>query len=331
VTVVDLDVLDDDDLFDTPGEVYDPFSAETALGIERDRWDRPLIKPDPALRRRVERYADRYADLREGLDASNGWPDGKVERWQMADGRRPYARISSLAGGIDPAFGLGIWYRRHVALSLARRADLRELLATMTYADGKAIDEVCKEALIRAKDDKTDPERTLTAAHRGTTFHRATDPALGIIYGPTLKDYEVAAKEMEEALAESDLEIIDTERFVVCDPLRAAGTYDHLVRDLRTGAVHVLDKKTGKLQWVSHIVQVEGYTLSKHYDARTGRRTPLHADMDPHLGFIAATDLTTGKCKIFEMDLDGSYVSAAVDVWEKNKADAVKAKVRARN
>ena len=165
--MADLDLIDDDDILDTPGEsFFDPYAQETAWGIDRDRWDRPLIGPDPRWSARAVARGSR--SLTAKLADSNGWPDGKVERWQLADGRRPFARVSNLAKGIDPMHGLGIWKLRHIALAVARRPDLQELLCTMTYQDGKAIDAVCEEAMIRAKDDGTDPEGKLKAAHRGT-------------------------------------------------------------------------------------------------------------------------------------------------------------------
>lgn len=326
-------LLEEVDLFDSPGTPFDPFARESSVGIERDQWGWPLIAPDPAWRheaRSMEPGAGRRKAL-ERLAASNGWRDGQVVKHQRADGRRPYPRASSLSSGVDPAFGLGIWMRRHTALSVARRPDLQELLCSMTYKDGALIDGVCEEALIRAKDDDTDSENKLMAANRGTTFHRFTTPGSPRVdptFGPTLTDHEVSARGLDKALVESGLTIVSSEQFVVSDDTPTAGTYDHLVRT-EDGTVHVLDKKTGKKQWISFIVQLEAYAAGQHYDPITRERTPLHEDFDPNLGFIAATDLTTGKCKIFPVKLDGEMLALAMDVWEANKASVVKSRVGA--
>lgn len=322
---------------------FNPYADEEALGIERDQWDRPLIKPDPL-------WLENPTPGRKRLVQESGWPDGKVPKHQRADGRRPYARASSLGSGIDPAYGLGVWLRRHALLAVARRPDLVEALQTMTYLDGKLIDEIADEALIRAKDDmSTHRQRAgttkalrdvfvnrLIAAQRGTTFHRLTTPdiAAGLmhqaVHGPALLDYRVAADSLAEALEKAELEVVETEQFVVNDDLGSAGTYDHLYRDLRTGNVHVGDKKSGELYWTSFVAQVETYSGAKHYDPETGDRSPLHPDLDPSLGFIMHTDLRTGQTVVYEVDLDGEMARLAVQVWKANKADWIKARMRKR-
>lgn len=356
---------EDDDLVCAPA-YFNPYADEEALGIERDRWDRPLIKPDPEWRLRAERGArwlegasssindeNRARGIRamiKKVEASNGWPDGEVTKYQMADGRRPYARVSTLAPGVDPGYGLGIWQRRHALLAVAHRPDLIAALQTMTYADAKDIDAIMDEALIRAKDDDAhlEPAGTtkllrsvlvnkLQAALRGTVFHRLTTPGMAaselarlIVHGTYLDDHRIGAESLAEALEENDLEIVDSEQFVVNDDLCAAGSYDHLYRDRRTGKVHVGDKKTGRLEWLSHVVQVEGYSGARNYDPATGERWPLHEDLDPSMGLILHTDLVTGRTTVYELELDGRTAQLAVDVWKANKSESIKSKYRKR-
>jgi hypothetical protein len=308
-------IVSDDLDFDLPEPRWDPYADETALGIERDWWDRPLILPDPQW------------------PTFPGWPDGQVEKRQMADGRRPYRRMSSMATMIDPGYGLAIWKLRHTSLAIARRPDLQVLLCGLTYQDGKAIDAVVDEALVRAKDDDTDPEYKLRAANYGTAFHTFTTPGcpdVDPVFGPTLADYRIAVDAFHEALEISKLEIVSSERFVVNDPLRAAGTYDHLVLDRTDGRVKVLDSKSGKMQWLSHVVQVEGYSNARHYDPATGRREPLHPDLDVSEGFIAHAELSTGKVHITTIDLTTGKSRLATDVHVANQADTVKRLVKER-
>jgi hypothetical protein len=245
----------------------------------------------------------------------------------MADGRRPYRRLSNLSRSIDPGFGLATWKLRHVMLSIARRPDLLDLLRGMTYQDGKAIGKIAEEALIRAKDDDTDSTHKLLAAHKGTAFHQFTEPGRpepDPIFGYSLADYVVAKEQFEEALVTARLEVVSSEQFVVNDRLASAGTYDHLVRDLDTGTVHLIDKKTGGMHWLSHAVQLEGYATAEHYDPVTGRRSPLHEDLDVDLGFIAATDLDTGKCIITEIHLTTGKADLADAVHYANSAEGGK-------
>ena len=329
------------DLFDLPtGSYFNPFGDEESLGIERDRWDRPLIKPP-----------------------GGSWPDGKVLRWQMADGRRPYPRFSSISTSIDPAFGLAVWKLRNAVLSIARRPDLIVALRSMTYQDGREIDKIVDEALVRAKDDDrfrsalarvaagcdiddaltssydTDASNKLLAAQRGTNFHRFTTPEVLAVLGDELMnddddlltDFDTAAGSLAYEMVKRELEIVNSEQFVVWDELPGAGTYDHLVRDLRTGKVHVADKKTGGLYWLSFIVQIEGYSYAQRYDPTTGARSPLHPDLDPSTGFVFHTDVPTGKTTIYEMTLDGSTALLAADVWNVNKADNIKPRIRKRS
>lgn len=332
---VNHELYDEDLLFDS---VSDGFVSvhDSMAGIERDRWDRPLIKPDPAWRRTDYPLTD-HSDsdvlaLRRArsraLEACGGWLDGRVSKGQLATGERPYSRVSTVAQYIDPMHGLGIWKQRHIALAVARRPDLQALLCGLTYQDKKAVDACIEEALLRARDDDTDVDHKLTAAPRGTAFHTFTTPGAveaDPTFGPSIAAYRVAADKLAEELERAKLEIISSERFVVNDQLQLGGTYDHLVLDHSTGYVHVLDKKTGSHQWTVHAAQLDGYARSQHYDPVTGERTPLHPELDTSTGFIASTDLATGRCIIHPVDLSTRLMDVARASHRANSSDAVKA------
>jgi hypothetical protein len=306
--------FEEDDLFDiADGKPFNPMYPGEE-GIDRDQWQRPLIKPDPR------------------------WPGGIWKDGPPISGRkpRPYTRCTTLSGAMDQGYGLGWWMRRQVALSIARRPDLQALLCTLTYADGREIDAICEEAMTRAKDDtenKDDPDNTLIAAARGTAFHRFSTPGGPIIdptFGPRLSAYALSAAMMFKALDDADLEIVSSERFVVVDHLESGGTYDHLLLDRRTGKVKMADKKTGKHYWPQHITQVDTYASGKHYDPVTGKRSGLHPDFDPTEGFILSTNLDTGGCEVYAIDLTENYAETAKRVHTLNTSKMIKSLVSLR-
>jgi hypothetical protein len=244
-----------DDIETAPARPAKPYDPLDELGVPRDQWGRPLLLPDPAW----------------GL-APTIWPDGKIEKRQMADGRRHFARVSTAAGWNDIAHGLTLWRQRMALLALARRPDLQAELAGLVYKDGKRIDAITDELLIRAADDGIDIDEaikvkpgethvpmggTLSAASRGTAWHALTVPGAPVIdpiFGPTLMQYEVTARAFDEALERCGLELLVHERLGVDYARRLAGTVDHLARvvketkfstvaGLDVGSVIVLDKK----------------------------------------------------------------------------------------
>jgi hypothetical protein len=230
-------------------------------------------------------------------------------------GRVPYTRISTLARALDGGYGLGIWRQRHIARAFARRPDLCDLVAGLDPDDTGALDGYIEEALVRARDDG---HATLLASNRGTGFHGAVQRP-GAVVG-----MEPAREALAAELERCRLEVVDREVFVVNDELRAAGTYDLLVRDLDLGSTHVLDIKTGKLRWVSHICQLDGYAGGVRYDWRTDTRSPIHSDLDPALGFIAHVDLVSGKPSITEVHLHTGLAERAAALMAATRADAIR-------
>lgn len=229
--------------------------------------------------------------------------------------RQPYTRVSTLAKALDGGYGLGIWRQRHIARAFARRPDLCEVVASLAADEVKDLDGYIAEALIRAKDDG---HADLVASNRGSAFHGATCRPGSVV------SMELSRQQLEQALAGARLDVIDREVFVVNDHLGAAGTYDLLVRDLDTGSTHVLDIKTGKMRWVSHVCQLDGYSGGVRYDWRADVRSPIHEDLDASLGFIAHVDLVTGKPSIREIHLHTGLAELAVQLNQQTAAAAIK-------
>lgn len=334
-----------DDLFDCADvQLFDV--AEDEAGIERDRFGRPLILPDPAWSDTSDwrpaihpKVLELRAQKLANLSASNGWPDGKVVRGQLADGRRPYTRISTMADHASPTYGLGIYLRRMEALALARMPDLAAMLCGLDYRHGQRIDLILQEALLRAKEHGIDPGGQLTAAALGTAFHQFTtpgmQPALDVYHHQTLTyvaDHRRAADALAAELERLELDIVDSEQFVVNDDIRCAGTFDHLVRDLRTGTVHVLDKKKANdsSPWPDRYAQLDGYSGGKRYDPATGVRTPLHEDLSRDVGFIASVRMPSGsthaEVRIVQCDLTDSPADHAAESHRRNSSDYVNAR-----
>ena len=307
----------------------DPWDVVFSRGVVRDGYGRPLIKPDPAW------------ELPPGE-----WPDGARVRGQLADGSRPYVRCSSIAERNDPAFGLGLWKQRHAALAIARRPDLQALLCGLRYSDGKAIDSVLEEAMIRAKDDGVAGEAwddKLQASNFGTAIHAFTAPATGArrpviheTWGPSLAQYRVTADAMASTFERLGLEEVAHEGFGISHLHQVAGTFDHLVRLTRdlpgpggevmpAGVVLVADVKSGKLNPVSHITQLEGYASLCRYDPATGETARLDPELSHRWGLLIGVDLRDGGVKVLPCDLTKGYLGRAVASHRASLATATKA------
>lgn len=253
--------------------------------ISRDRWGRPLIIP----------------------------PDGGQPM--------PYTRVSSMAKTLDDTSNLMAWKQRVTAVGLARRVDLRTRLAGVIAShadpvggDGKRdLNAVCAEA--------AEAGGGSTAASTGTGIHelteavdRGTDPA------DLLVDEHLAGRLRQYAEATAALEVLAIETFVVNDELRAAGTFDRLVR-LPDGRVVVADLKTGAHDAnypLGVAVQIAIYANGSRYDPDTAARSVLDWDLDRTTGLLIHLPQKGDGCRLYALDLTAGYRAAlvAADVHE---------------
>ena len=253
--------------------------------IPRDRWGRPLIIPP--------------------------------------DGGKPigYTRVSTMAKMLDDTTNLMSWKQRVTVVGLARRADLRTRLAGIIASntdpvggDGKRdLNGVCAEA--------AEAGGGSTAASAGTGIHelteavdRGTDPA------DLLVDEGLADRLRQYAEATACLEVLAIETFVVNDELRAAGTFDRLVR-LPGGRVVVADLKTGAHDAnypLGVAVQIAVYAHGSLYDPVTVARSELHPDLDLTTGLLIHLPQKGDGCRLYALDLTAGYRAAlvAADVHE---------------
>lgn len=146
-----------------------------------------------------------------------------------------YRRASTIAEALEDHFGLEAWKRRLTAEGLAQRPDLVQAIHTATK---KEVGQIVEQAIEQAGGG--------VAARNGSTMHALTERLdLGQELPPRLPSNIVAMLEKYEA-ATSRLRVIDTERFVVCDAIKAAGTYDRRLYDEKTGLTLIGDLKTGQ-------------------------------------------------------------------------------------
>jgi hypothetical protein len=152
--------------------------------------------------------------------------------------------------------------------------------------------------------------RRVHRASSGTGFHSLTeaiDRGLEPLFVPEADQPRLAAYR----LATAPYEMLDVETFVVCDPVRAAGTFDRLMR-LPDGRVVVGDLKSGKSEAdypLATAVQLSVYANGKRYDPETGERTDLHPDLDTSVGLLIHLP-ATGGCRVITLDLEKGWQTA---------------------
>lgn len=143
-----------------------------------------------------------------------------------------YRRASTISEALEDHFGLEAWKRRLAAEGLAQRPDLVQAIHT---ANKQEVGKIVEAAIEQAGGGQ--------AARNGSTMHALTERLDNGEDLPTgLPSNIVAMLEKYEETTRR-LTVIDTERFVVCDAIKAAGTYDRrvefegdiLIGDLKTG------------------------------------------------------------------------------------------------
>lgn len=192
----------------------------------------------------------------------------------------PYTRASTFCSALSDSTGIGKWKARHVALGVGKHEDLAAMAAGLEYGD-KQLDEIVETAIDRSGCN--------AKANWGTAMHTFTERDTPTDMVPQRMRDDVQA--YREKLAAFDIHPVTAERFVVCDELKVAGTYDHtysvpidllpeqarFARHDDSDRVEVMgDKKTGSLHFDQHAIQMAIYAHGEEYDAGTGERTSLN-------------------------------------------------------
>lgn len=270
----------------------DPFASGDGIdeGVPRDGRGRPRIVP---------------------LVRNKPKPDGKLIS---------YTRASTFAKALDDGAGLTRWKIRHAVLGVAVSPDLAALAAAMgrnlnalTDGDKRNLDGIAE----RAHDRSGGNEK----ADYGTAVHSMTEPGRDpFAVDPAMQRDANAYAALLDAL---DVDVVDTEVFVVNDPLKVAGTFDHTWR-LRTawtindgasgitipaGTIVVVDKKTGRLSLGAHAIQLATYARASRYpDPATGERVAM--DASPEWGVVAHIPKGTGTAAAYLIDLTAGWKGA---------------------
>jgi hypothetical protein len=230
-----------------------------------------------------------------------------------ADGGKPvpYTRVSTLAKALDDKTALMQWKCRQTALGLSKRPDLVSKSKAIADDDRRGLNEIVEEAMVAAESDR--------AANVGTALHAFTDridsgaqPAeLVEMTDPMFLDLTAYQAATEHLTMEA------AELFVICDELRAAGSFDRLVTVPDVGLV-VADLKTGQHEPnYPHGVaqQIAIYAHGTLYDPQQGRIAAL-ADIGVRtdVGLLIHLPAERGVCDLYLIDLNHGWQLAQTAV-----------------
>lgn len=265
-----------------------------------------------------------------------GTPKAAIER---GEGGRPlirladdpetsieYDRASSYGKSIDSGFGLTYWAKCMVVKGVSMSPSIVKAAKPLEYYGGGkgALYELAEKAMTLAgSSDK---------ATEGSAMHSYTDlidqglPLPDGIDDDTLLDLEAYR------LVTDGLEIVAGERFVVCDALKAAGSFDRLLRvpdaepwpEWLRGRLVIGDLKTGNAEAAVGGIAIQEviYARGAYYDPATGARTPHGAD--PNIGLVIHLPLGTGTAQIIALDLNLGWLGALAAQAARAYQDAAK-------
>lgn len=235
-----------------------------------------------------------------------------------------YSRASSAGKAIDDTTALTKWKLRQVIIGLASNRHL--LLNAQAHAvdsdDNKHIlNDIAEQAMEAAKSS--------SAASTGTALHKLAEYADAGVDIPGLDD--TARRDIDAykaCMVRYGVTMHRAERFVVCDELRVAGTFDREMSvAVAPGVSFVGDVKTGntsknrdgeverdeagriRLAYVTSMaVQLGVYANSSLYDPLTGARTPLEVDKTSAIVIHLPQGL--GECELHWLNIAEGWKAA---------------------
>ena len=236
-----------------------------------------------------------------------------------------YDRASSFGKSIDNGAGLAYWAKCMVIKGASLDSELTASAMPLEYdTDKSKLHELAERAMTLAGAGNK--------ASSGTAMHAWTDLVDSGRELPKNVPPAVLADLDAYRRATEGLEHLAAERFVVCDELRAAGSFDRLTRVLDVdpwpswlrGKVVIGDLKTGNAEGAiaGIAVQLSIYARSCYYDIQTGERTPIGADQG--VGLVIHLPLGQGIAQILAVDLVVGWEGALAA----QRASAYQAKAR---
>jgi hypothetical protein len=276
--------------------------------IQRDRWGRPLIAP-----------------------RGGGEPV-------------PYTRTSTFAKSLSDAEGLMAWKVRQAVKGLAMNPALLDPLHDPRHAFG-AWGNDALDAVIEAANEQAGSN---DSARMGTSIHSLTEWVdLGIAFDRNAEPFAPFmpwVDKYSELTRGLGIKILETERFVVCDELQTAGTYDRLVE---LPEINVTHKRRGSLPYTVHIpaglkvigdiktgksnderpwdtaIQIANYAHSDHFDVETLERTPIDGISHQWGLLIHIPSDGSDRGGVYLLDIAAAWEAAqlgvAVRAWRKSK------------
>jgi hypothetical protein len=232
-----------------------------------------------------------------------------------------YTRVSSLAKVLDDGVGLSKWSDAMTAIGVALDPDILGQVYMLCQGSANPYAEH-SSALIKLATAAQEAAGSTVKRDLGSELHQWAqrwDTGQGLAGMPPELLDDVHAY----VWGTSELTMLDRELFVVVDELQAAGTLDALcvTPDLR---VVVADQKTGQRDCdypMTVEMQVAIYAHGKRYNFQTGERNELHDPIDLTRGLLIHTPSGSGRCDLYELDLQRGWdnARAAVDLKERRK------------
>lgn len=183
---------------------------------------------------------------------------------------------TNLAGAIVESRQLGVWENERHMIGLALRPDLYERLAFATararsqgadFNERSSYTELAAELKLISEETKSAAGAD-AAARAGTNRHDVWEEAgrTGNLFGTPQINAQIGR--MEQLLADNHLERVPglQERTVRNVALRAAGRFDDVLRDTRTGQLYIGDLKTKKRpfwSWLEVRIQLAVYASAE--------------------------------------------------------------------
>ena len=223
----------------------------------------------------------------------------------------PYTRVSTLAKALDDKTALTAWKCRQTAIGMSARTDLVAKARALDPFDRRGLDEVVEEALAAAASDR--------AANVGTALHAFSEKIdAGHAPGDLVEMTDPLFLDLvayQQATAHLTMEA--AELFVICDELKAAGSFDRLVNLPGYGLV-VADLKTGQHEPnYPHGVaqQIAIYAHGTLYGQQQGRIAAL-ADIGVRtdVGLLIHLPSERGTCDLYVIDLNHGWALAQTAV-----------------
>lgn len=255
---------------------------------------------------------------------------------------KAYTRASGLADFVTDNEFLKAWHMRNLAVALGRRRDLANLAAVEPYNTGlreppQAIKSASAKKLdtiiARSLDYIAIDER----ADHGSVVHHVTETEndLSEYAGYVPMDVIAERAAFLACLAKNKIRRLGSEMFTVNDPLRVAGTFDHLLWHEDLG-VFIGDTKNGRnannlgfsIQFANYANSVMYWpngarmTLEEYVLSRFGITDPINREV------AVLFSVRDGECKTKDVDIKWGYemcqLAAAVRDARGSEAGRVK-------